>query len=156
MTTFYGLYFSHLYTYYKLQSFTCLTSVGIFHVLHLHLSFWLVGTLRTCTSVPMCLSVQFKLIYLVSLFQTHVVFIINERGESKYHSFFSNVLKVFSWFQTEIHCKCLNIRKKGWKQLKKVLWQAFSCAQLPRAGQNTQQCSSNINFLNISFIITMK
>ena len=47
-------------------------------------------------------------------------------------------------------------KEKGLKTAEKVLWQAFGCAQLPRAGQNTQQCSSNINFLNISFIITMK
>ena len=30
----FGLYFSHHYTYYKLQSFTCWISVGSFHVLH--------------------------------------------------------------------------------------------------------------------------
>ena len=30
LTTFYGLYFSHHYTYNKLQSFTCWTSVGSF------------------------------------------------------------------------------------------------------------------------------
>ena len=46
LTTFYGLNFSHHHTYYKLQSFTCWTSVGIFHVLHtsassaLHVSFF--------------------------------------------------------------------------------------------------------------------
>ena len=53
LTTFYGLYFSHHYTYDKLQSFKCWTSVGNFHVLHLHLSFWHVGTLPACTSVSM-------------------------------------------------------------------------------------------------------
>ena len=42
----YGVHFSHQHTYYKLQSFTCWTSVGSFHVLHLCLSFWLVGSLH--------------------------------------------------------------------------------------------------------------
>ena len=32
----YGLYFSHQHTYYILQSFTCWTSVGNFHVLYLY------------------------------------------------------------------------------------------------------------------------
>ena len=35
--------------------FTCWTSVGSFHVLHLHLSFWLVGTRHAYTSVSMYL-----------------------------------------------------------------------------------------------------
>ena len=33
LTTFYGIYFSHHYTYFKLQSFICWTSVASFHVL---------------------------------------------------------------------------------------------------------------------------
>ena len=38
--------------------FNCWTSVGSFHVLHQHLSFWIVGTLHTCTSVSMCLYIS--------------------------------------------------------------------------------------------------
>ncbi len=44
------------YTCYKLQFFSCYrSSVGSFHVLHQHLSFWLVGTYSCCcSSVFLC------------------------------------------------------------------------------------------------------
>ena len=42
--------------YYKLQSFICRTSVVSFHVLHLHLSFWLVGSPHACTPAFMYLN----------------------------------------------------------------------------------------------------
>ena len=41
-----GLYFSHHYTYYKLKSFTCWTSVGSFHVLSL---LWFHGDTLFCS-----------------------------------------------------------------------------------------------------------
>ena len=51
---FWSLFQSPLYTCYKLQFFTCWTSVGSFHVLHLNLSFWLVSSPHhVCTSASM-------------------------------------------------------------------------------------------------------
>ena len=45
LTTFCGLYFSHHYTYItNYFSSWCRPSVGSCHVLHQHMSFWLVGT----------------------------------------------------------------------------------------------------------------
>ena len=53
LTTFYGLYFNHqlhisLSNFFKFLHVSWWPSVGSFHVLHLHLSFWLVGTTRLC------------------------------------------------------------------------------------------------------------
>ncbi len=57
-TTFYGLYFNHhLHTYLQITFLSwSRPSVGSFHVLHLHLSFRLVGTYSCscCTSVVLC------------------------------------------------------------------------------------------------------
>ena len=57
LTTFYGLYFNHQFTHYIIQFLQVLTcswwpSVGSFHVLHLHLSFWL---------MCLCSKFEFKL-----------------------------------------------------------------------------------------------
>ena len=61
LTTFYGLYFSHHCTHItNYNLFTCWTSVGSFHVLHLHLPFWLVGTLHACASVSMCPWISYR------------------------------------------------------------------------------------------------
>ena len=76
-------------------------------------------------------------------------------GRFKPFLFISNVLRwFFSWNQEKTlkniwkSCvlsyswdkrKCIHLSTKHWKQLKKVIWPAFECAQHPKAGQNTQQ-----------------
>ena len=56
------------------------------------------------------------------------------------HSF-SNILKNFTWFLTEILWKMFKKKKKGWKRMKKVFQPAFGYIQQPKAGQNIQHLS---------------
>ena len=54
LTTFNDLYFGHHFTHFtNYNLFTCWTSVVRFHVLHLHLSFWVVGLHSIYQSMPL-------------------------------------------------------------------------------------------------------
>ena len=92
-------------------------------------------------------------------------FHLRSRQKLKKKHFFCLLSDVFL-FQTWNHWKWLDMNKKGWKQLKKVVWSAFRWAQHPKAGQNALHeslvmvCYSNqklkLNFYNIFRMQTTK